>query len=74
MEKRADREDEKDVFYIANGSYPQDATEKDKCDIRERAKQYRVQDGTRHEGRDRTREKIISGHGYQSWLSICLAL
>ena len=45
MEKRADRKDEKDVFYIANGSYSQDATEKDKCDIRERAKQYRVQDG-----------------------------
>eukprot|EP00731_Ephydatia_muelleri_P007410 Em0003g1658a len=48
MEKRA--EDEKDVYditlnYIARGSYPQDATKQDKCAIRKRAKQYRVQDG-----------------------------
>ena len=47
MEKRA--EDEKDVYdmtlnYIARGSYPQDATKQDKCAIRKRAKQYRVQD------------------------------
>ena len=48
MEKRA--EDEKDVYditlnYTARGSYPQDATKQDKCAIRKRAKQYRVQDG-----------------------------
>ena len=47
MEKRA--EDEKDVYditlnYIARGSYPQDATKQDKCAIRKRAEQYRVQD------------------------------
>ena len=50
MEKRADREDKKDVCditlnYIAYGSYPKDARKKDKCAIRKRAKQYRVQDG-----------------------------
>ena len=48
MENRA--EDEKNVYditlnYIARGSYPQDATKQDKCAIRKRAKQYRVQDG-----------------------------
>eukprot|EP00731_Ephydatia_muelleri_P025167 Em0017g250a len=48
MEKRA--EDEKDVYditlnYIARGTYPQDATKQDKCAIRKRAEQYRVQDG-----------------------------
>ena len=48
MEKRV--EDEKHVYditinYIARGSYPQDATKQDKCAIRKRAKQYRVQDG-----------------------------
>ena len=31
--------------YIARGSFPQDATKQDKCAIRKRAKQYRVQDG-----------------------------
>ena len=48
MEKRA--EDEKDVYditlnYIARESYPQDATKQNKCAIRKRAKQCRVQDG-----------------------------
>eukprot|EP00731_Ephydatia_muelleri_P009061 Em0004g1399a len=48
MEKRA--EDEKDEYditlnYIARGSYPQDATKQNRCAIRKRAKQYRVQDG-----------------------------
>ena len=48
MEKRA--EDEKDEYditlnYIARGTYPQDATKQDKCAIRKRAEQYRVQDG-----------------------------
>ena len=47
MEKRAE---EKDVYYItlnyiARGSYPQDTTKQEKCAIRKRAKQYRVQDG-----------------------------
>ena len=42
MEKRAVCEDEKDVCditlnYIAHGSYPQDATKKDKCVIRKTA-------------------------------------
>ena len=51
MEKRA--EDEKHVYdttlnYIARGSYPQDATKQDKCAIRKRAKQYRVQNGQLH--------------------------
>ena len=49
MEKRAE-DDEKDVYdttpnCIARGSYPWDATKQDKCAIRNRAKQYRVQDG-----------------------------
>ena len=49
MEKMAE-EDEKDVYditlnYIARGRYSQDATKQDKCAIRKRAKQYRVQDG-----------------------------
>ena len=31
--------------YISYGSYHQDATKKEKCAIRKREKQYRVQDG-----------------------------
>ena len=49
-------EDEKDVAvyditfdYIARGRYPQAATKHDKCTIRKRAKQYRVQDGQLYE-------------------------
>ena len=42
MEKRADREDEKDG---CNNNNKKKKKKKDKCAIRARAKQYRVQDG-----------------------------